>query len=645
VATLDTMHPPAADVLGQPISIGPLTLANRLTIAPHTVNFGIDRGRIGADFIAYLTRRCRGIAATFVPLTAPHPTGRAEPSQPWLWDDRWIPEVARLADAIRAEGSEPGIQINHGGRQTASDLLDGEQPVAPSAIPARSIYRNPPRELTRADIAELVESFALTADRAVRAGYRLLNLHFAHGYLVSQFLSPDSNRRDDDYGGTLHNRMRFGLEIVQAIREQVGRDVAIDVRINGMDFVERGIEIDDAIEFATALVTAGADSINVTGGVYGSDPFNLLLPFDGHEFLPLAGAVRGAVDVPVTAVGNIRFPSEAARAIATGTCDLVGVARAVMADPDWARKALGEDPRPLRPCIGTVDGCSERLRHFEAAACQVMPELGRETRRVPAAAAPRRVLVIGAGPAGADAATYAASRGHKVVLVDRAPRVGGALRLAAEAPGGAPFGWLADFYAAEAARLGVDVRLGQDADAHLLAEATPDHVFLATGARQDVPEIPGIDTGIAVPDEDVLADLTMVPSRAAVIGADRRAAATALLLAERGSRVTLVDHHGRGVARDASALMRRSYRRELALRGVDIHTGRVTQITADGLVVSDAMTVKADVVVVALTPRSVRDALRILPPELAVSAIGDAKEPRSIMDAITEARDAVEAIP
>jgi 2,4-dienoyl-CoA reductase-like NADH-dependent reductase (Old Yellow Enzyme family)/NADPH-dependent 2,4-dienoyl-CoA reductase/sulfur reductase-like enzyme len=643
---MSSTNPLAVDVsvLGQPIDVGTVTLANRLTIAPHTVNFGIEQGRIGDDFIAYLVRRCRGIAATFVPLTAPHPSGRAEPSQPWLWDDRWIPEVGRLADALRAAGSEPGIQLNHGGRQTARELLDGEQPVAPSAIPARSIYKNPPRELTSADIAELVESFAQTASRAVRAGYRLLNLHFAHGYLVSQFLSPDSNRREDDYGGPLENRMRFGLEIVRAIRDEVGREVAIDVRLNGMDFVERGIEIDDAIIFARALVTAGADSLNVTGGVYGSDPFNLLLPFDGHEFLPLAGSIRGAVDVPVTAVGNIRFPAEAARAIATGICDLVGVARAVMADPDWALKALGDDTNPIRPCIGTVDGCSERLRHFEPAACQVNPELGRETRVVPATTASRRILVIGAGPAGAEAATYAAARGHHVVLVDRASAVGGALRQAAQAPGGAPFDWLADYYAAEAARLGVDVRLGTEVSEALIADAAPDHVLVATGARQDVPEIPGIDLGTALPDEDVLTDPTIAPKRAAVIGADRRAVATALLLAERGTQVTLVDHVGRGVARDASALMRRSYKRELALRGVNTHPGRVTAITPDGVSLAGEVHLPAELVVIALAPRSDRDVLRSLPTGLPVTTIGDAKDPRSIMDAIAEARDAVEAI-
>lgn len=633
-----------AEVLGRPLDLGPVRLANRLVIAPHTVNFGIVDGVVDDTLIAYLARRARGFAMTVLALAAPHPSGRAEPSQPWLWDDRFIPEVARVAEALRAAGTEPAIQLNHAGRQTNRTLLDGEQPVAPSPIPAASIYREPPRALTLGEIADLVASHAAAARRAVAAGYRVINLHFGHGYLVSQFLSATSNVRDDAYGGSLENRMRFGLEIVEAIRREVGPDVAVDVRLNGRDFVDGGIEIPDAVTFATALVAHGATSLNVSGGVYGSDPFNLLLPFDGLEFLALAGTVRANVAAPVTGVGNIRFPREAADAITTGCCDLVGVSRAVMADPDWALKALGEDPRPLRPCVGTVDGCSERLRHFEPAACQVNPELGRETRSRPAPAARRRVLVVGAGPAGAAAAIRAAELGHDVVVVDRASEVGGALRWAATAPGGAPFGWLADHHAAELERLGVDVRLGAALDAATVAEVAPDHLVVATGARQDPPVIEGIDRGTTVPDEDVLGDPAIAPRRAAVLGAGRRAVAVALLLADRGSQVVLVDTAGRGVARDASALMRRQYRREMALRRVEVVAGRAVRITAEGVVLATGQTVPADLVVVAGAPRSDRSALAVVPDGMPVTVIGDAKEVRSIMDAIAEAHDAAEAI-
>jgi 2,4-dienoyl-CoA reductase (NADPH2) len=632
------------EILTTPVTVGPLTVSNRLSIAPHTVNFGIDDGRVDEPFIAYLRRRAAGFGVTMVPLAAPAPSGRAEPSQPWLWDDRWIPDVARVADAIRAAGSEPGLQINHAGRQTNTAILGGEQPVAPSAVPARSIYKNPPRELTIGEIGGLVESYAACAGRGVRAGYRWINLHFAHGYLVSQFLSADSNQRDDQYGGSLENRMRFGLEVVRAIRAQVGGDVVIDVRMNGRDFVERGIEIADAIQFAQALVQAGADTLNITGGVYGSDPFNLLMPFDGQEFLPLAGAIRAKVAVPITGVGNIRFPADAARAVLSGLCDMVGVGRAVMADPDWGLKATGRLDVPIRPCIGTVDGCSERLRHFEPAGCQVNPELGREALPAGPPPVPRQVTVVGAGPAGCEAATFAAARGHAVTLIERDARVGGALRLLATAPGGAPFGWLADYYEQELARLGVDVQLGRSVDRRAASALECDHLIVATGALSEIPSIRGFDSGIVAGAEDVLADPTVTAKSAVVIGSGRRGVYVALALQDRGARVVLVDQTGEGIARDASALMRRQYRRELARRSVREVSSAVESITATGVRLTDGKELAADLVVAAVRARSDRLDVTSLE-EARVSVVGDAKSPRSIMDAIEEAHTAVLAIP
>ena len=343
-----------------------------------------------------------------------------------------------------------------------------------------------PRELTTTEIAGLVEAYAATARRAVAAGFRAVNLHFAHSYLVHQFLSPDSNFRTDAYGGSLENRMRFALEIVAAIRAEAGSDFALDVKLNGRDFVPGGIELDESTAVATALLAHGADGVSISGGVYGSSPFNLLLPFEGKAFLPLAKAIRAATGGVVTAVGKIRTPADAADAVRDGVCDLVGVSRAVMADPDWALKALGRLRRPVRPCLGTLDGCSERLRHFEPATCQVMPEVGRELRPLPTGPA-RRIAIFGAGPAGLEAAVYAAELGDDVLLLEETQHTGGMLRLASQAPGGEPFGDLTRFYEEELARLGIDVRLGARADRELLSAFAPDHVIVATGARPDVP--------------------------------------------------------------------------------------------------------------------------------------------------------------
>lgn len=638
-----SQHQIPHEVLAAPIAFGPLRLANRLLIAPHTVNFGFVAGSPDEDYFAYITRRAPGFGLTWIPMACPDPLGRAEPSQPWLWDDRFIPGLARLAEALRKAGTEPGLQICHAGRQTSPTLLEGQTPVAPSPVPPPSVYKTVPRPLSLGEIGGIIEAYAATARRGVSAGFRALNLHFAHSYLVHQFLSAASNLREDEYGGELDARLRFAVEIVQAVRAEVGSQIAIDVRLNGTDFTDDGLRLEDSIAIAKAVLAAGADTINVSGGVYGSSPFNLLLPFEGREFLPAAAAIRAATGATVTGVGRIRTAAEAADAIVGGSCDMVGVGRSVMADPDWALKALGLMRRPVRPCLGTLDGCSERLRHFEPATCQVMPEVGRELRPVPSCE-PRRIAIVGAGPAGAEAAVYAAALGDHVLLADAAQLVGGSLRLAAMAPGGAPFGELADFYAAECGRLGVDVHLGRRADAEMLAAFGADDVIIATGARPSLPGLRFSEAAPLVTDEEVLSGEATPSGEVVVIGAGRRAIATALTCAEGGARtVTIVDHDGTRLAHDASALMRRAYKQQLAARQIDTVAEPVREI-GDASVLLARAELPADMVVLALRLTPVREVANLLADGLVRHVIGDAKEPRSVMDAIVEARDCVDSI-
>lgn len=273
-----------------------------------------------------------------------------------------------------------------------------------------------------------------------------------------------------------------------------------------------------------------------------------------------------------------------------------------------------------------------------------MPELGRETREVPPVTAPRRVVVVGAGPAGCEAATYAAGRGHEVTLIDERSEIGGTLRLIDAAPGGAPFGWLAEYYRQELERASVELRLGHRVTREELADLDADHLVVATGARSAIPDLPGFDVGPLAPVEEVLDDPAVAPSTAIVLGAARRAVYAALAMAERGARVVMVDHRREGTARDASALMRRQYRRELARRGVRVVGVPVERIQETGARLADGSDLEAELIVVALDARSDRLDVGGLAPE-AVTTIGDAKQPRSIMDAIAEARDAVEAIP
>ena len=629
------------EILRTPVRLGGLTLANRLVISPHTVNFGFTDGSPNDQFIAYMTRRSPGFGLTWIPIAAPDPLGRAEPEQPWLWDDRFIPGLARLADALRAAGTEPGLQINHAGRQTSPALIDDQIPVAPSPQPPRSIYTTVPRELTTTEIAGLVEAFAATARRAVAAGFRAVNLHFAHSYLVHQFLSPDSNFRTDAYGGSLENRMRFALEIVAAVRAEAGTDFALDVKLNGRDFVPGGIELDESAAVAGALLAHGADGVSISGGVYGSSPFNLLLPFEDKAFLPLAKAIRAATGGVVTAVGKIRTPADAAEAVRDGACDLVGVSRAVMADPDWALKALGRlhaARAPLPRHAGRLLGAAAALRARDLSG----DARGRPRASPPPAGPARRIAIVGAGPAGLEAAVYAAELGDSVLLLEETQQTGGMLRLAAQAPGGGPFGDLARFYDDELARLGVDVRLGARATAgaalgvRARARDRGDR-GAPRRARHSRPRrrLPSSPTRTC-------SRARSSPSgRVVVLGAGRRALATALFCAATAAAVTVVDHDGLRPAHDASALMRRAYKQQLAAAGVELVPGPVVQLTAAGVVL-DERELPADLVVLSVRLRSLREARDVVPRGIPSTVVGDAKEPRSIMDAIAEAREAVD---
>ncbi len=631
-----------AEILGTPLQFGPIELPTRLVIPPHTVNFGFPGGIPDGEIEAYLVRRAAGFGLTWVPAAAVDPLGRNEPGIPWLWDDRALPALAHLAEALERTGTVPGIQLIHAGSQTESSLLDGGQPVAPSPVTPPTIYTEVPHELTVGEISGVVEAFAAAAARGAAAGYRAIDLHFAHGYLGHQFLSPISNHRTDAYGGPLENRMRFHLEVVQAVRGTVGPDIAIEARLNGADFQPGGIEVEETIAVAAGLLLAGVDALSISGGMYGSSPFTLLLPFDGMPFVPLAGAVRAATGGLVTAVGNIREPEEAAAVIRDAQADLVGVGRAVIADPDWALKALGRKARPIRPCLGTMEGCSERIRLFQPITCQVMPEVGRERRAVPSGPL-QRVAIVGAGPAGCEAAIYAAEAGDDVLLLEAGPRVGGQLCWAGVVPGGAGFRRLGEFYAGELARLAVDVRLGAPASRSVLETFAPDHVVIATGAAPDVPTIEGFTEAPLATDEDVLSGETAVAGNIVVVGAGRRALSTALWCHDRGASVTVVDHDLQRAGWDASALMRRALKLELEKRRIVVRKGPIVRLAA-GSVVLAGEELASDLVVLSARFVSLREAVGVVPSGVSYAVVGDAKEPRSVMDAIAEAREEIDQL-
>ncbi len=633
-----------------PLALGPLTLRNRVLLSGMTTGFGFRDGAPDEDASAYFRARSDGPAAVVVGFGAIAPGGRVEERIPWMWRPDAAEVLAPLAAAIGRGGAVAGLQLGHGGRQ-ASRRLTGVQPVAPSAIAPHAHVREVPHALSGDEISEVVAAYARAARAGARAGFGLLEIHAGHGYLIGQFLSPDSNRRDDDYGGAAAaDRARFGMEVIAAVRA-AAPEACVTVRMNGSDHVPGGLTVDDAVAIAPLFEAAGAQGLVVSGGVYGSVPYSIPLLDDPEgTFLMAAARVRAAVGVPVIGVGRIVRPEAAEAALRRGDCDAVALGRALIADPDWVAKAAAGRAETIRPCISTVQACAGMLQFGEAISCAVNPEVGRE-RRPPIASARRagRVVVVGGGPAGMEAACRAAELGHRVVLIERREALGGAVRLAARTPVLAHLDRLVAWFDRRLVAARVDVRHGIETDGRDLAALEPDLVVVATGALSAPPVLDGYDDLPAWTLEDLLEGAPSSlgtagpPARPVVLGGGQRGLALALRLAADGAAVTVVEAGRPGA--DTSGLAAKALLTRLARAGGTLVAGRAERLRADGVVVRTGdgeRLCPADALVIAepLHPVGVAGLAGTCS---AVARVGDARLPRDIASAIAEAREVVEA--
>ncbi|MDE0652941.1 MAG: FAD-dependent oxidoreductase [bacterium] len=656
------MSEPAYPLLFSPLRIGGLELRNRIVLSAMTTGFGFSQGAPEAEALAYYHTRSRGTALATVGFSAVAPEGRVENAIAWLWPEGAAEALAPLAEAIAAAGAHPCIQLGHGGRQVSPDVI-GEQPVAPSAVQAGAHVRVAPRPLSTVEVDDVVTGFGRAAERAAGSGFTAVEVHGGHGYLIQQFLAAESNRRTDRFGGpTVAERSRFGCEVIEAIR-RAAPEVAVVLRINGSDLVPDGLQAADAVIAAQRFAEAGADAFVVSAGVYGSVPWTIPLLDDPEgAFLELAAEVRRNVDVPVIGVGRITTPESAEAALRGRRCDAVGLGRALLADEDWVAKARDGRPEGIRPCIATVEGCAGRLQYGEAISCSVNPGVGRETNQpLERAEMPGSVLVIGGGPAGMEAARRAAQLGHDVHLAERADRLGGALNLAAATPGLGHLARLAGWYEGELERLRVTVSLDTDISGPGdLARIPADYLVLATGAQTAPEVLDGYEHLPAWTLEDLLDgrasshDTWHLIDPVTVLGGGGRALAAALWCRRGGYRVSLLS--GERIGHDTSGLARRAYLSRLAATAVRGRARRITEAGVEWLNEAGARSVlPARSIVVAeplrssfpaaLTPRGGGADGGPNAAGVHTVRIGDARSPRTIGDAIAEARQVVEALP
>jgi 2,4-dienoyl-CoA reductase-like NADH-dependent reductase (Old Yellow Enzyme family)/thioredoxin reductase len=632
------------DALLQPLSLGRLRLPNRVVMTAVKLGYGTGDGDVTERHVAFYARRARGGPALIVtePLYV-RGDGKELPSQLGIDSDRRIEGLRRLVDAVHQAGGTLAAHLNHAGRAANPGIVPAGERVSASdvACPANQVV---PRPLTRPEIAELVSAFAAAARRARRVGFDALELPFSHGYLVHQFLSPHTNRRGDEYGGSLANRLRFGHEVLAAVRGELGPDVPIVVRINAADYVDGGLTTEDAVAIAARLDAMGVEALSVTSGTMcESVPF-CLYPAGTPEanLLPAAARIRTAVKVPVIVAGRIRTPAVARSALARGQADLVGLARPFLADPDWVLKVAAGDEDAILLCAACHQGCLAELRKGHGTGCVFNPLTGREGELTPAPAArPRQILVVGGGPAGLEAARTAAERGHRVVLYEREGRLGGQLRLAARPPHKEGFQDVIRHLELMARRAGVELRTGTSATAEMVRDARPDAVVLATGGVPFSIDFPGLDRARWMLAADLLEGTAAVETETAfVIGGGLVGLETADFLAGQGKRVTVVEML-EGVGADMDPLARALLTRRLVQHGAEIHTGTTVLRLTEAAVVARhgerEVTLPYETVVMAVGVRSNREVPDALAGSgLEMHVIGDALEPRKALEAVRE---------
>ena len=527
-----------------PIKIKSLELVNRVVMPPMGTNLGNPDGTVSEANLAYIRRRARGGAGLIITeISSVHPSGSAIGNELGAYDDRFISGLKKIADAVHAAGSKVALQLHHAGRESLYLLQEGKA-LAPSAIRSL-VFGLTPREITREEIQEIIAAFGAAARRGIEAGFDAVEVHGAHGYLLTQFLSSLSNKRDDEYGGSLINRSRFMVEVLQEVRKTVGPDFPISLRLSVEECIGNGYTLEDIRPILPNLVKAGADILHASLGTHGSPGGITSAP---PEYPPgfnvwRAKKLKEAAGVPVIAVGRFSDPSLANEVIARGETDLVAFGRQFLADPDFLIKAREGRPKDIRKCIACNQGCIERLILGEGKIrCALNPETGQETiyPQGPATAR-RKVWIVGAGPGGLTAAYEAARLGHQVTLFEKEEETGGQLRFASQSPFKDHYGTWASWLTSQAKKMGVIVRTGTEVTEGMISDGNPEVVVLASGGERIKPDIPGIDLPLVCNAWQVLGGEVPPGKHAVVIGGGLIGMETADYLCQKGTQVTLVE--------------------------------------------------------------------------------------------------------
>ncbi|TAK33957.1 MAG: FAD-dependent oxidoreductase [Chloroflexota bacterium] len=628
--------------LFEPIQIGTLELRNRTIMA--AMDTGLENEGFVTDSLRafYLERARGGVGLIITGSMNPPRWGRACHASEAIYFDDAMEGWAALIREVHAEGARMAAQFSHAGRHARSGIT-GVQPIAPSPIPSPHNVTEVPRELSTEEVRLLIADFVDGARRAREVGFDAVELHGAAGFLVTQFLSPLTNQRADEFGGSLENRLRFPLEIVRGIKEQVGASFPVIYRMSADDLMPGGLSLEANKVIAQHLVAAGVDCINVTAGWHEAPVPQVVTSVPRGGFAYLASGIKQAVSVPVSACNRINDPEVAERILRSGQSDLITMGRAWLAEPEWIRKAQEGRLGDIRHCVACCDCLDRAFQNLEVR-CSINPFCGREEElRLHPTKRPRRILVIGGGPAGMQAATIAAQRGHDVTLCERSPQLGGELVPGTVAPHKEELAGFRQYLIGQLEKSGARVQVETEVTPAMVAELHPEAVVVANGAQPIVPRIPGADRPNVVTADQVLRGKPLEGKRVVIIGAGWVGCETAELMAMRGKQVTLVEMLPR-IGADISPSNRWVLLDQLRVLGVATLTkSKALEITDAGVLIEregQQQTIEADATVLSVGYRPDTHLAEQLKGQLdELYVIGDAAGVRRINAALREATE------
>jgi mycofactocin system FadH/OYE family oxidoreductase 2 len=635
--------------LFSPLEVGGTTVPNRVVFPGHGMLHSRD-GMVSDRMCYYYVERAKGGAGLIVTeITAPHPSARKYPECVLSYDEKCIPGFAKTARLIHEYGSKFLVQLAHSGGRMSSD--DSLMPLwAPSTVKS-PIANEVPHQMDSDDMKELLDGYSRSASNVRESGADGVEIHMAHEYLLSEFMSPFTNRRTDEYGGSLDNRLRFVKQVIHCVRESLGKDLILGIKMNGDDFLEGGMTLDDTRQIAASLTDTGEiDYITVSAATSFNTHLNvpaMYMPLG--SYVHLAAGIKEVVDVPVIAVGRINDPLQAEKILADGHADMVAVCRGQICDAEWANKARQGQVDDIRKCIACNEGCIGMLFKIRPGTCALNPtasfeqELGIGT--IEPAQNKLKVVVIGGGPAGMEAARVAALRGHQVALYEKEDQLGGQVQIAAKAPFRSEIADSIRFLSIQVQKLGVNVNLGVEATPEAVLAENPDAVVVATGSTPLAPQFPGADQDNVVNYWQVLKEEVEVGDNVVLVDdvGHYQALGTAEFLIDQGKKVEIITSKMYvGATMDLMNLLP-TYERLLPKGAVFSPLTNLREVSGKNVVVYDVFTGRertiegVDTIVTAIGNSASNELYCALRGRVkALHAIGDCAAPRNLLRAIRD---------